>query len=642
MGYNNLISKLRKQIMELVPKGVEITDVDVEGPVVVIKTKDIENFSQDSNLVRKLAQGLKRRVSIRPDPSLVKSVEEAQAIIEEIIPPEAEVTDIHFNHDFNEVLIEARSPGLAIGKHGMNLNEIKLRTGWTPTIVRSPPIPSRTLKDIRRLLRDPEIAEKRREFLKRVGRKIFQEIPKGEETWVRVTSLGGYREVGRSCHLLSTRYTRVVIDCGINVSSAASPSPYLNAPEVTPIDSSIDAVVITHAHLDHSGLVPLLFKYGYDGPVYATHPTRDLMALLQIDYLKVAGSESGRPPYDSSHIREMLIHTIPIKYNETTDIAPDIKLTFHNAGHILGSAVAHFHIGEGLYNIVFTGDIKFERTWLFNAARNKFPRVEGLVMESTYGGRKDFQPTRKEASAQLKNVVKRTLQRGGKVIIPVFAVGRSQEVMIVLEKMMKNNTLPPTPIYLDGMIWEATAIHTAYPEYLNNQLRTQIFQRNENPFLSEYFHRVDSREMREKILASPDPAIVLATSGMLNGGPIMEYLKAWAPDPNNTLIFVGYQAEGTLGRKIQKGLKELLVPSGNIGRPRAISIKLEVVTVDGFSGHADRKQLVNYVATMEQKPERIILSHGDQQKSEDLAITLQRRYNIKTQVPMNLETIRFV
>ncbi|RLF56131.1 MAG: beta-CASP ribonuclease aCPSF1 [Thermoplasmata archaeon] len=642
MSYEDIIAKLRKEIMALVPKRVEISNIEVEGPVVVIRTKDIEDFSMDSNLVKKLAQGLKRRVSIRPDPSLVKGVDEAKAIINEIIPPEAEVTDVHFNMDFNEVLIEARSPGLAIGKHGMNLNEIKLRTGWTPTIVRSPPIPSKTLKDIRRLLMDPEVAEKRRKFLKSVGRKIFQEIPKNEEQWVRLTSLGGYREVGRSCHLLSTRYTRIMIDCGINVSSNASPSPYLNAPEVTPLSSSIDAVVVTHAHLDHSGLVPLLFKYGYDGPVYCTHPTRDLMALLQIDYLKVAAGESGRPPYDSSHIRDMLIHTIPIKYNETTDIAPDVKLTLHNAGHILGSAVAHFHIGGGLYNIVFTGDIKFERTWLFNAARNKFPRVEGLVMESTYGGRKDFQPTRKEASAQLKNVVKRTIQRGGKVIIPVFAVGRSQEVMIVLERMMKNNTLPTTPIYLDGMIWEATAIHTAYPEYLNNQLRTQIFQRNENPFLSEVFHRVDSRDMRENILASPDPMIVLATSGMLNGGPVMEYLKAWGPEPENTLIFVGYQAEGTLGRKIQKGLTELLVPSGDIGKPRAISLKLEVVTIDGFSGHADRRQLVNYVATMEPKPERIILSHGDEQKSEDLAISLQRRYNIKTQVPMNLETMRLI
>ncbi len=636
MSYENLIKRIRTEIETLVPEGIEITGIDFEGPVVVIQTKNLDEFVFDSNLVRKIAQGLKRRVAIRPHNSLVRDVNEASEIIKKTVPVEARITDVSFNHDSNEVTIEALSPGLAIGKHGSNLNEIKRKTGWAPLVVRTPPIESRSVKDIRSYLKDPEITEKRKEFLKRVGRRIFRETP-DEDNWVRTTSLGGYREVGRSCHMLTTRNSKVIIDVGVNVGSNDSQAPYLQLSEVQPFES-IDAVVITHAHLDHSGLVPLLYKYGYDGPIYCTPPTRDLMALLQLDYIKVAVAEGKRPPYESKHVQDEILHTIAIRYNETTDIAPDVRLTLHNAGHILGSSSPHFHIGDGLYNIVYSGDIKFERTWLFNSATNKFPRIESLIMESTYGGKRDFQPTRKEAATQLKMIMKRTLSRGGKILVPVFAVGRSQEVMIVLEKHMKTGQVPRCPIYLDGMIWEATAIHTAYPEYLNNQLRTQIFQRNENPFLSDYFQKIDSREMRSRVLHDPDPCVVLATSGMLNGGPIMEYLKTWGSDPRNTLVFVGYQAEGTLGRKIQKGLTELVVSEK--GQPMSISLKCSAETIDGFSGHSDRKQLINYISTMEPKPDRIIINHGDEMKEQDLASSLHRKYGMSTSMPMNLETIR--
>jgi len=174
-------------------------------------------------------------------------------------------------------------------------------------------------------------------------------------------------------------------------------------------------------------------------------------------------------------------------------------------------------------------------------------------MEATYGGREDFQPSRSEASQNLKSIIERCLKKKGNVLVPVFAVGRSQEVMIVLEDLMRLKKIPKVPVYLDGMIWEATAIHTAYPEYLNNKLRAQIFQKGENPLLSDIFERVENHEIRQKIISDPDPCIVLATSGMMNGGPVMEYFKSWAQDKKNTMVFVGYQAEGTVGRKIQRG-----------------------------------------------------------------------------------------
>jgi len=282
--------------------------------------------------------------------------------------------------------------------------------------------------------------------------------------------------------------------------------------------------------------------------------------------------------------------------------------------------------------------MKFERTWLFNATTNKFPRLETMIIESTYGGYHDIQPSRTDAATQLKGIIERTFARKGKVVVPVFAVGRSQEVMLVIEELMRTGKIDKAPVYLDGMIFEATAIHTAYPEYLNSQLRTQIFQMGQNPFLSDIFKRVDSQDMREKICHDPDSCIVLATGGMVNGGPVLEYIKCWADEPTNSMIFVGYQAEGTMGRKIQKGVSELNMMEK--GKPIQVSFKMSTETVDGFSGHSDRRQLINYIATLEPKPERIIICHGEEHKCIDLASAIYKKFGIETRAPMNLETIR--
>ena len=635
MGIEKILEDAREAVKKTIPSNIEVTDVDFEGPVIVIYTKNLEEFAHNNDLVRQLAQSLRRRVAIRPDPTMLANTESAEERIRNIIPEEAKITNIYFDDDTGEVTIEAISPGLVIGKHGAVLNEIKKEIGWAPKVVRAPPIPSKTVSEIRSYLRKNQ--EERKEFLRKVGKRLMRQRVT-DETWLRITSLGGYREVGRSASLLMTRESKVLIDCGVAVSADNGGStPYLSAPELMPMDS-IDAVVITHAHLDHCGLVPALFKYGYDGPVYCTAPTRDLASLLQLDFIKVAVGEAKKAPYESSHIRDVVMHCIPLKYGETTDISPDVRLTFQNAGHILGSSIAHFHIGDGLYNIAFTGDIKFEKSWLFNASVNKFPRLETLVIESTYGGYHDMQPSRQEASVQLREIVRTTLARGGKVLIPVFAVGRSQEVMLVLEDQMRNHQVQKAPVYLDGMIWEATAIHTAYPEYLNSQLRTQIFQMGENPFLSDIFKRVDSSEMRERICHDPEPCVVLATSGMMNGGPVMEYFKAWCDNELNTIAFVGYQAEGTMGRKIQKGWTDITL--NERGKPLTLHLKMDIETVDGFSGHSDRRQLVNYVSTLEPRPERIIICHGEDFKCSDLASTLYKKFGIETRAPLNLETIR--
>ncbi len=634
MSFDSLIEQTKQALREVLPETIEVTDIELEGPHIVLYTKQLDAFLSGGDYLRQVAQRLRRRVLVRSDPAILSDPKEAEVAIRELIPPEAEISALYFEPETGEVTIEAANPGAAIGRQGAVLNELKRRIGWVPTVQRTPPIPSKTVEEVRIHLRHH--FEERRTFLKKVGVRIARDrLP--EKIWARNTALGGYREVGRSAHLLTTQNSKVLIDCGIDPGSDRT--PYFNAPELLPLDS-LDAVVVTHAHLDHVGLIPVLLKYGYHGPIYCTAPTRDLMTLMLLDAIKVTNQEARKGLYDSSHVREMVNRAIPLRWGETTDIAPDMRLTMHNAGHILGSSICHFHLGDGDYNLAYSGDIKFERSWLFNPATNRFPRLETLILESTYGGYRDVQPTRQQATEEFSALASKVVGRGGKLIVPVFAVGRSQEVMLVLEERMREGKIPRVPVYLDGMIFEATAIHTAYPEYLNSQLRTQIFQQGDNPFLADIFHRIDSSSMRNDVLDSKEPCIVLATSGMMSGGPVMEYFRAWASEDKNGILFVGYQADGTFGRRLQRGMGEATFMDG--GRQASVGVKLEVATIEGFSGHSDRVQLMNYIATVDPRPQRIILNHGEESKSVDLSSSLHKRFNIETRVPYNLEAVRLL
>jgi KH/beta-lactamase-domain protein len=618
----------------VLPETIEVSDIELEGPHVVVYTKQLDAFLSGGDYLRQVAQRLHRRVVVRSDPATLIDPKEAEKAIRKLIPPEAEISQLFFEPETGEVTIEAASPGAAIGRGGSVLNDLKKQIGWVPTVVRTPPIPSKTVEEVRIHLRNS--FDDRRTFLKKVGIRIARD-PLPEKLWARNTALGGYREVGRSAHLLTTQNSKVLIDCGIDPGSDRT--PFFNAPELLPLDS-LDAVVVTHAHLDHCGLVPVLLKYGYKGPIYCTAPTRDLMTLMLLDAIKVVNQEARKALYDSSNVRDLVTRTIPLRWGETTDIAPDIRLTMHNAGHILGSSICHFHLGEGDHNLAYSGDIKFERSWLFNPATNRFPRLETLVLESTYGGYRNVQPSRQQATEEFSSLTNKVLARGGKLVVPVFAVGRSQEVMLVLEEKMREGKIPRVPVYLDGMIFEATAIHTAYPEYLNSQLRTQIFQQGDNPFLSDIFRRIDSQQMRATVLDSKEPSIILATSGMMSGGPVMEYFRAWAPDEKNGLLFVGYQAEGTFGNRLQRGVSEATFLDGS--RQASVPVKLEIATIEGFSGHSDRVQLMNFVASLDPRPQRIILNHGEESRILDLASSLHKRFNVESRAPFNLEAIRLI
>ena len=629
--------EISQYILEHVPKEAEVTRIEYEGPMLAVYAKKPEILVEQSSVIADIVGIIRKRIVVRSDPSVRLPEKDAERIVQEIITPEAEITDISFDPSLGEIIIEAKKPGLVIGKNGVVLQEIIRQTKWRPRVLRSPPLRSKIVTHMRHYLHSE--SKEREMVLRTVGERIFR--PRTYEVGdIRITALGGAQQVGRSAFLVQTRESSVLLDCGINPGSS---KPFEGFPR---LDSpgfeieSLDAVIISHAHLDHCGMVPFLYKYGYDGPVYCSAPTSSLMTLLQLDYLDVASKQGIIPPYDQKDVRECVLHTIPLRYGVVTDITPDMRLTLHNAGHILGSSIIHLHIGDGLHNIVYTGDYKYARTMLLEAAVAEFPRVETLITESTYGGPNDIMPSRIEAEERLASVINETLERKGKVLIPVPAVGRAQEIMLVIDGYMRRGMIREAPVFIEGMISEATAIHTAYPEYLGRDVRNSILHEGINPFQSDYFTVVEHPSVRQEIIDG-EPCIILATSGMLEGGPVIEYFKGLSEDAKNTIVFVSYQIEGTLGRRIQKGLTEVPMINSE-GRMEVVKVKLQVESVEGFSGHSDRRQIINYVTRLKPRPERVIVCHGEKAKSLSIANLIQRKCRIQTLVPAIMETVKLL
>ncbi|MCQ5341230.1 MAG: beta-CASP ribonuclease aCPSF1 [Candidatus Methanomethylicia archaeon] len=629
----NTLSEIKKIITKEIPQEANITKIEYEGPFVVVYVKNLSAVIEKNELIKKIAHEIKKRIIIRADPSSRKTKEEAKTIIENLIPKEAELVDIKFDEETGEVMILAKNLGLVIGKSGSTLKEIASSTGWRPNIIRAPPLKSKIIDQTIYFL-DKE-SEYRLKFLRNIGMRIHRPMLY-KNGIVTISALGGFREVGRQAILVETSNSKVLIDCGIKPTSTVDEFPLLEELDI----EELDAVIVTHAHLDHCGFIPFLFKYGYNGPVYCTKPTRNLMTLLQLDYLDVATKEGKPMPYGLKEVKKTLLSTIPLDYGEVTDIAPDIRLTFHNAGHILGSTIVHLHIGEGLHNIVYTGDFKYAKTRLLEPASSSFPRVETLIMESTYGAPNDVMPSREETERLFLEYIKTTIERGGKVLIPVLAVGRAQEIMLVIDEAIRLGAIPKVPVYIEGMLQEVTAIHTAYPENLARDLRNRIFHKGENPFLSEQFISVDDKNARPEI-AEGGPCIIMATSGMLTGGPALEYFKLLASDSKNTMIFVSYQIEGTLGRSILRGVREVTLTDSS-GKINVIEVKMDVKALDGFSGHSDRKQLLRFVNNLSVKPKQIVIVHGEESKCLSLAETIYKLFRINTIVPNVGEKIRVV
>ena len=624
-------------ILTSIPKDANVTKIDYEGPRIALYTNKPRFLMENNEIISNLVNQIKKRIVIRTDEKIRKSEEDARKILDSLVPKDAGLEATFFDTAAGEVSIEVKRPWLCQrNAEEFNHTEVTEQTGWRLRIRKSTTKPSNTIKSINYQLKIS--SAERAKQLKSVGEEIFRSrlVQKSE---VSLLTLGGFGQVGRSCMLLTTPDSKVLVDCGINP-GARTPSeafPRLDWANIS-LDE-LDAIVIGHAHLDHTGFLPVLTKYGYKGPIYCTEPTLPMMNLIQLDAIKVAGAQGRTPMYAERDVHQIMKQTIGLSYGTVTDISPDIKLVLANAGHILGSALCHFHIGNGDHNFVYSGDIKFGKSILFEAASWNFPRVETLLIESTYGLREDVQPTRQQVESSFINAVNNTLADGGKVLIPIPAVGRAQEIMMVIDHYMKSGEMVEAPVFTEGMISEASAIHESYPEYLARELKQKILETDDNPFDSEYFTNIEHADAREEPMRENSPCIILATSGMLEGGPVLEYFKNIAPDPKNKVVFVSYQVNGTLGRRVLDGSKQVSM-LGKEGKVEVVSVNCGVEKLDGFSGHSDYNQLMSFVQRLRPKLRRVLVNHGERSKSENLAMNIRRTFKLPAHYPQVQEAIK--
>ncbi len=624
-------------ILTSIPKDANVTKIDYEGPRIALYTDKPRFLMENNEIISNLVNQIKKRIVIRTDEKIRKSEEDARKILDTAVPADAGLEATFFDTATGEVSIEVKRPWLCQrNAEEFNHAEVTEQTGWKLRVRKSTTKPSNTIKAINYQLKVS--SSERAKQLKSVGEEIFRPrlVQKSE---VSLLTLGGFGQVGRSCMLLTTPDSKVLIDCGVNPGARTPAEAYPRLDWANISLDELDAVVIGHAHLDHTGFLPVLTKYGYKGPIYCTEPTLPMMNLIQLDAIKVAGAQGRTPMYAERDVHQIMRQTIGLSYGTVTDISPDIKLVLANAGHILGSASCHFHIGNGDHNFVYSGDIKYGKSMLLESADTRFPRVETLLVESTYGAKEDIQPTREEVEGAFIKSVNEILKGGGKVLIPIPAVGRAQELMMVIDKYMKSGQLTESPVFMEGMIQEATAIHEAHPEYLERSLKQKILETDDNPFDSEYFTNIEHADSRDEPLREDSPCIVIATSGMLEGGPVLEYFRNFAPDKRNKILFVSYQVNGTLGRRVMDGARQVTI-MGQDGKVQVVTINCGTEKLEGFSGHSDYNQLMSYVQRLRPKLRRVLVNHGERRKSQNLSSSINRMFRVTTHYPQVQEAIK--
>ena len=624
-------------ILQSIPKEASVTKIEYEGPRIALYTNSPRYLMENNEIISNLVNVIKKRIVVRTDDSIRKSEEDARKLLTQLVPADAKLQNTFFDTATGEVSLEAKRPWL-LQRNAEEFNhaEITEKIGWKLRIRKATTNPSSTMQTINYNLKVS--ASERSKQLRQIGDEIFR--PRlAQRSEVSLMTLGGFGQVGRSCMLLSTPESKILVDCGVNPGAATPMESYPRLDWANITLDDLDAVVIGHAHLDHTGFLPVLTKYGYKGPIYCTEPTLPMMNLIQLDAIKVAAAQGKTPMYSDRDVKHIMRQAITLPYGTVTDISPDIKLVFANAGHILGSALCHFHIGNGDHNFVYSGDIKFGKSILFEAASWNFPRVETLLIESTYGAKEDIQPSRQEVESAFINAVNNTLADGGKVLIPIPAVGRAQEIMMVIDHYMKSGEMVEAPVFTEGMISEASAIHEAHPEYLARELKQKILETDDNPFDSEYFTNVEHADGREEAMREDSPCIILATSGMLEGGPVLEYFKNIAPDKKNKILFVSYQVNGTLGRRVLDGARQVSL-LGKEGKVEVVNINCSMEKLDGFSGHSDYNQLISFVQKLRPKLRRVLVNHGERRKSENLAMSIRRMFRVPSHYPQIQEAIK--
>jgi metallo-beta-lactamase family protein len=406
----------------------------------------------------------------------------------------------------------------------------------------------------------------------------------------------------------------------------------------TPRD--LDGVILSHAHLDHCGNLPTLVAQGFRGPIFCTPATRDLAALVLRDSAKVQrqdvsivnrirrrqGLPKARPLYGGREAERAIGLMKPVRYNQAFRVG-GMTATFFDAGHILGSAMVLVE-ADGR-RLGFTGDLGRPGTAIIRDPR-VLPPVDLLITESTYGDR-DHQ-SHADAAAHLAAVVTETTKRGGRVLIPAFAIGRTQEIVHALSRQIEDRAIPDGPVYVDSpMAVDATAIFRRHPDCFDDEMQGRL--RRRDPFGFKGLRYVRTAEDSRALVERAGPCVVIATSGMVEGGRILLHLQRFIGDPRSALLFVGYQAEHTLGRRLEDGASEVRI----FGEPHEVAIQIE--RVDAFSAHADRSELLAW-ATRVPKIGRAFCVHGDEAPAAALAGVLSAS-GIPASVPVagQVETV---
>lgn len=454
---------------------------------------------------------------------------------------------------------------------------------------------------------------------------------------------GAAREVTGSCHILRANNKLVVLDCGM-FQGRRSQSAEKNKTLPVAVDE-IDAVVLSHAHIDHSGRLPYLVRQGYSRTIFATAATRDLCAVMLADSAHIQESDAK---HLAKHHREFVepLYTmkdavrtqdlmIGIPYNKTFEVVPGIQCTYVDAGHILGSASVVLDITEdgATKRLVFSGDIG--RSGLSIIRDPVVPSgADAVIMESTYGNRDHESVV--DARAQLATVVRDTAARGGRILIPSFAVGRTQELLYNLNGLSQEGAIPAIPIYVDSpLATDTTTVFEMHPEVFDHT--EDLVKKSKDLFQFPQVRFTRSVEESKELNTARGPMIIIAASGMVEAGRILHHLQHGAGDPKNTVLFVGYQAEGTLGRKIEGSPPMIRIYGDDI------PLRAEVKIIDGYSAHADRSELtawIDGVRTTSPRLGPIFLVHGEADVQDIFKTALVAKgYNVDCPDPRAKRTV---
>ncbi len=468
---------------------------------------------------------------------------------------------------------------------------------------------------------------------------------------MRITFCGAAQEVTGSMHLLEVNGRRILLDCGLFQGHRADTyERNLNFP-FEPV--TIDAVVLSHAHIDHSGNLPNLVKQGFSGNIWCTAATRNLCTYMLMDsgyiqeqdveYLNRRKRERGEPEIEPIYTRQdaqnALGQFVSMGLHRPVIVADGVELTFYNAGHILGAAFVALEIDEREtgkhWRLVFSGDIGRGEAEIL-----KPPEQPGaadiVIMESTYGDR--LHETYDDARRKLRDVVNSTAKRRGKVIIPAFAVGRTQEIVYGLNQLDAEGDIPELPIFVDSpLAVNATDVFRMHPEAWNQEVQSFLTEdRRKSPFDFDNMEYVREVRRSKQLNAMPGPAIIISASGMAESGRILHHLKHNITSDDNTVLLVGFMAEHTLGRRLKDGADTVRIYGDEY------NVRSRVVSLDGYSAHADQKELVDFAQSFDrERLQGLFLVHGEPGPMQVLAGLLQEHVNGAVEIPTRNQSFDF-